>query len=179
MVQWILRQTYLIGLEIFMKYVMLTNGLFAKLDDEVQPYALAISWNYLKTRSGTEYASTHIHGKTLYLHYFVANRTGLLVPEGYQLDHKDRDGLNNQKENLRIATVSQNAMNRKTSSNNTSGKIGVCPLEDGRFLAYIDLKGFGKKRLGYYDTFEEAKAARITAELEYFGKFSPHWMNED
>ena len=37
---------------------------------------------------------------------------GVIEYPGDEIDHKDRDGLNNQKENLRIVTSSQNKLNR-------------------------------------------------------------------
>jgi len=47
------------------------------------------------------------------------------VPEGKFVDHKDGNKLNNQKSNLRIASVSQNGMNKGKLSNNKSGFKGV------------------------------------------------------
>lgn len=41
------------------------------------------------------------------------------IPEGFVLDHKE--GKSNDIDNLRLATVSQNAQNSKLMSNNTSG----------------------------------------------------------
>lgn len=60
-----------------------------------------------------------------------------------QVDHINHDGLDNRKENLRIVTNSQNGMNRRLTSANTSGYKGVsfdrgayracqCGVESGR-----------------------------------------------
>ena len=43
-----------------------------------------------------------------------------------EVDHRDMDKLNNRWHNLREATRSQNAANRRTHKTNTSGVKGVC-----------------------------------------------------
>jgi len=63
------------------------------------------------------YAVCEINGKLIRMHAFIT---------GYKLtDHKDRNKLNNQKANLREATVSQNLMN-KPAIGGTSKFKGVC-----------------------------------------------------
>lgn len=61
--------------------------------------------------------------KDEYIHRVIAGRMGLDLTD--LIDHKDRNPLNNQRDNLRPATHSQNAMNSKIRSCNNSGVTGV------------------------------------------------------
>lgn len=88
-------------------------------------------------------------------------------------DHKDRNPLNNQKSNFRIATNCQQGMNRNKFKNNTSGYIGVgWRKREKKWCAYIQIN---KKTtsLGYYDNKEDAIIARLKAEAQYYGEFAP------
>ena len=87
------------------------------------------------------------------------------------VDHINGNRLDNRKCNLRIVNAQQNAMNHPTPKNNKSGFRGVRIYKSGRFGAYIT---YNKKRinLGAYDTFEEAKQARINAEEKYFKEYA-------
>ena len=78
----------------------------------------------------------------------------------------------NRKSNLRIATYSQNGMNRRLQSNNTSGVTGVCfykPYNKWMSQIFVNKKNI---KLGYFDNFDDAVAARKKAEGIYFGEFS-------
>lgn len=89
-----------------------------------------------------------------------------------QLDHRNRDSLDDKIENIRLATLSQNRANIKRNSNNSSGFKGVGWRKDmGKWIARI---GVGRKqiRLGYFGTPEEAHAAYVDAARKYFGEFA-------
>jgi hypothetical protein len=100
------------------------------------------------------------------------HRLILDVMKGTFVDHKDRNGLNNRKYNLRPATKGQNVRNCKRPDDNTSGYKGVgFHGYSGRWRAYIGLNG-KQKSLGYYDSPEEASDAYDTAAIRYFGEFA-------
>lgn len=78
----------------------------------------------------------------------------------HHIDHIDGNGLNNRMENLREATASQNMMNTRLRSDNTSGVKGVSfDKSKGKWHAYININR-KRKNIGYFDTFEEAKQMR-------------------
>lgn len=89
-------------------------------------------------------------------------------------DHKDRNTLNNRKENLRPATKSQNARNQSIPINNTSGVIGVGwhkRRQQWQVRIYDEFNH--RKTVGYFDDKDEAIRARLLAEQRYYGEFAP------
>lgn len=87
-------------------------------------------------------------------------------------DHIDGNGLNNQRENLRPATRSQNMFNRRLNKNSDSGFKGVNRRKDrNKWVAYIKVNG-KQQHLGYFDTAEEAGRAYDVAARELHGKFA-------
>lgn len=90
-----------------------------------------------------------------------------------QHDHKNRNPLDNRKENLRPATQHENVMNKGMQKNNTSGVTGVGwvkKIQKWRArIKYNDKEIY----LGVFDCKEDAIKARFKAEKEYFGEFAP------
>ena len=94
-------------------------------------------------------------------------------PFPLEVDHIDRNPLNNSVENLRLATGQQNCRNQDKRTTNKSGVKGVhFNRQTGRFRASI-MVNWRKFNLGEYYTLEEAAAARKAAEIKYFGEFNP------
>jgi len=92
-------------------------------------------------------------------------------PVGLQVDHRDGDGLNNRRDNLRVATSSQNAQNQRRSSANLSGHKGVgFHKTSGKWRARIKLNG-KRKHLGYFDTPEDAHEVYCKVSAELHGEF--------
>ena len=88
------------------------------------------------------------------------------------VDHINHNIADNRKENLRPTTNSQNQMNAKLRTNNTSGITGV--HWDKRRRKWIATLTLNKKRiqLGAFNNFDDAVKARKEAEEKYFGEFS-------
>lgn len=77
------------------------------------------------------------------------------------------------KENCRWVTHSENNYNKNIQSNNTSGKTGVCwKPKNNKWLAYITINR-KQKNLGLFENLSDAIAARVDAELKYYGYTRP------
>lgn len=86
--------------------------------------------------------------------------------------HGKQTRYDNRKENLRIATRSQNNMNSALSKNNTSGVTGVYFDKNTKKWSASITVNYKTIHLGSFDTFEKAVNARKEAEERYFGKYS-------
>jgi hypothetical protein len=85
-----------------------------------------------------------------------------------QVDHEDRNTLNDRWANLRAATNKQNQENVSLRKDNTSGYRGVWwRAEVGKWKAMIRHNGH-LKALGYFAKKTEAIAARRAAEQQLF-----------
>lgn len=88
------------------KEIPLTSGFIALVDNEDYKYLSQYRWIADKSKtSNTWYAVRYFGQKKIYMH-----REILGFPSG-RIDHRNRNGLDNQKENLRSATASQNGGN--------------------------------------------------------------------
>lgn len=88
-------------------------------------------------------------------------------------DHIDRNELNNRRNNLRPATVKENARNGSIRSTNTSGYIGVVWNKNRqKWVAQITVD-YKNICLGYFADKEDAIRARLKGEAKYFGEFAP------
>ena len=152
-----------------MKLIPLTQGKFTMVDDENYDWLIAIGkWHY--TKSG--YAARHsprIGGgqHTIWMHRLIAK-----TPVDMETDHIDGNRLNNQRENLRHCTLSQNQHNRNTQANNTSGYKGVTwNRRDKEWRARIRLN-WKSISLGYFSTAEEAARVYDTAARDLHGEFA-------
>jgi HNH endonuclease len=90
-------------------------------------------------------------------------------PGGLLADHRNGNGLDNRRSNLRLATILQNAQNRKPTAGRELPK-GVMKKR-GKFLAKIRVDGMVLE-LGYFLTIEEAAAAYDKAAHEHHGEFA-------
>lgn len=147
-----------------MKEIKLTQGRVALVDDEDFEYLNQFKWYAHKNRN-TYYAERMSSpGKVMIrMHRVIMN----LLP-GEFVDHRDCNGLNNQKDNLRLCNKSQNCMNRRYI--NKTGYLGVYTSKK-RFHASIRVN---KKsiNLGCFKSAEEAAMARDLGSIKYFGQFA-------
>ncbi|MDZ7906185.1 MAG: AP2/ERF family transcription factor [Cypionkella sp.] len=106
--------------------------------------------------------------KTLLMHRVIAN-----TPDDMVTDHKDGNGLNNRRANLRDATLSQNAQNSLLAMvYNVSGYKGVSfRKEINKWQAYINMNG-NRKYLGTFTSQVDAAKAYDCAAIALHGAFA-------
>lgn len=117
--------------------------------------------------SNSGYATTKIGNKTVFLHSLICKK-----PQGFDVDHINRNKLDNRSSNLRIATRSQNLHNKKARSNNKSGFTGVSfRKERNHWRSRIAVNG-KELLIGSFSNKEDAIKSRIDAEKRYLGEFA-------
>lgn len=117
-----------------------------------------------KQRDG--YSTVCFGGRTFGVHRIAWFYVHGKVPD-LQIDHVNGEKSDNRIANLRLATHSENAQNRKHANvSNRSGLLGVTWIESRqRWGATIDVDG-KRKYLGRFKTPEEAHAAYMAAKAE-------------
>ncbi len=157
------------------KLIQLTQGKYAKVDPEHYDWLRKYNWYAHKHKdSNTYYAwsSKSIRGKHKIV---VMHRLIMSAKEGEEFDHRNQDGLDNRKQNLRKCTSSQNKANvKKPKCRNESQSIykGVCwHKPSSKWRAEITCK---KKHywLGVFDSELEAAETYDKRAKELFGEFA-------
>lgn len=155
------------------KMIPLTQGKHAQVDDQDFERLSRWAWYAVKNkRHRTWYAvRSGLNGSQIRMHREIL---GVTSPE-IEVDHRDGDGLNNQRFNLRECTQHQNKFNRGLFRSNTTGYKGVVFVKyNNRSYKYRAQLRLNKKLLyfGFYDTPEEAARAYDAAAKECFGEFA-------
>jgi len=123
-----------------------------------------------KTKKGI---CVKIKGKHYRLHQLVYLYYHGHIPD--QLDHINRNPFDNRIENLRPATSSENARNRKIFENNKSGVKGVC--WNKRINKWGVSCSLNKKQnhLGYFEDIFSAACVAFSARNKMHGSFVNHF----
>jgi hypothetical protein len=150
--------------------IPLTQGKVARVSDHRFEYLSQWKWGAQRIKHkwyAIRSTGPKKHRVRIYMHRLIAN-----PPSGMNVDHWDNDGLNNQDENLRICTRSQNAMNTGIGQRNTTGYKGITFRKSvNKWQAQIKILG-NLRNLGYFSAPEEAARAYDKAAKERFGEFA-------
>ena len=151
-----------------MKQIQLTQNKVALVDDADFDWLNNYNWFYMSAQRDSGYAMRNYrkeNGKQslMTMHELLIYR----FPD-MEIDHKDRNKLNNQKANLRSVTRSQNQRNKGLTKNNTSGYKGVhWNKSRNTWVATVALNG-RPVYLGSFTNKKDAIEARKEGVLKYY-----------
>ncbi len=122
-----------------------------------------------KEKSGKleKYWVVKIDGKDYYVSRIIYFMTNGVDPYPMEVDHEDRNSLNNSVDNLRLGDRALQNRNQKIRSTNTSGVKGVSKHECGKWAAKLRVED-NLKHLGLFTTIKEAAEARNAAVRKYW-----------
>lgn len=154
-----------------MKEIHLNHGKVALVDDSDFDALSEFHWRHHRI-DDEDYAFRDVyHPETQKSTVVAMHRHILNAPAGMLVDHKDGNGLNNQRFNIRLATRSQNQQNCGPRRNNKSGYKGVCWVKRYKvWKAQIMTNGVNK-HLGSFSTPEAAYDVYVKASEEMHGEF--------
>jgi hypothetical protein len=153
-----------------MKEIPLTQNKVAIVDDEDYERLSRYKWYANSNACGNCYARRNI--------YIGEKRTALKMHreilrmghrDGFLVDHINRNGLDNRKENIRVTTKNINGHNCKLYKNNFSRFRGVSWYKPNKKWG-ASIRVLGKKIFcGLYLNPQEAAAAYDVAAVKYYG----------
>lgn len=145
-----------------MREIVLSKGQICVVDDDDYNRLMQFNWRPFITKHNIyASASMKVDGKhkSVFMHRFILN----LTDKNIIIDHKDGNGLNNQKSNLRKCNFSENNINTTSHKGSSSKYVGVSycehPYRKKKWSADMQING-NTIRLGRYKTEEEAAIVR-------------------
>lgn len=154
-----------------MKEITLGKDRVALVDDANYDWLSHFTW-HVQHGSSTDYAasqvgsSTNPNRKLFYMHRII-----LRAEKGVHVDHIDHNGLNNQRDNIRLCTPRQNMMNKHGHSKTSRFKGVLYQKRREAWIAQIYLN-YRLTRLGTHDTEIDAALAYDKAARYHFGEFA-------
>jgi len=123
----------------------------------------------IKGVKGNQYLYVRIHKVDYRLHRVIWTMHYGNIPDGYIVDHIDRNRLNNKINNLRAIPSGDNNKNMSIRSDNKTGKAGVRKRKNKKRDTWVVETDVNKKRiyLGTFYSLDEAIEAKLIAETKY------------
>ena len=152
------------------KEIPLTQGKVAIVDDKDYPIINSFKWSAAvrySAKSERCYAVRSVGKKVILMHRLILGITSEL-----QCDHINGDGLDNRRSNLRIATNTQNQMNRQKQPRCTSQFKGVCWDKSRKKWVALIMVNQKHIHLGRYNEEIDAAKAYDAAAKMLFRKYA-------
>jgi len=136
--------------------ISLNLGKYATINKVDYYIVCPFKWFAKRSKNGTWYAQANVRFEsgargTIFMHRLIAGS-----PKGKEVDHRNHDGLDNRRRNLRICTGTQNRRNRRPSTGKRFKGVYYAADRSG-WRANIKIDG-KTRSLGVFDS--EVKAAR-------------------
>ena len=153
-----------------MKKIPLTQGQFAIVDDE--DYDRLSEYKWRVNKSGRVFYAV----RDCYLNKkreSISMARSLVCPDnGMEVDHINRNPLDNRRNNIRVCTRQENSRNRGIPAHNTSGYKGVrWHNQANKWMAVLGIDG-KLVYFGFYTCIVKAAKAHDAAAREHFGEFA-------
>ena len=146
--------------------LQLTQNKWAVIDEQDWEKVKDHTWHTEIARK-TFYATTSINGRSVRMHRLIMD-----PGKGEIVDHRDGNGLNNRRSNLRVCNNSQNLRNRGLPASNKTGFKGVYkPKDRKKYTAQIKTDSKSLYLGSFSDPVDAAKAYDAAARA-IFGEFA-------
>jgi hypothetical protein len=169
-----------------MKEIKLNKGFVALVDDVDYDWLNQWKWHAVGCKKHGFYAARAVsighykvqdllglpRQKLLRMHRVIMN-----TPEGFEVDHKDRNTLNNQRYNLKNCTHGENQLNQGNWGKSKFRGVNLTPSKNAygkiypRITAQINIKG-KIKHLGCFKTEEDAARKYDEVAKEIYGELA-------
>jgi len=147
--------------------IKLTKDKFAIVDPDDYQKLSQYPWQLYESGNKKCYAARLDNRKIVHMHRVIMN-----APKGKLVDHRNGEGLDNTRRNLRLATRSQNSCNSKRIKKGSSKYRGVYRYKKrNKWTAQLNYNG-KKFFLGYFDNEEDAARAYDKTAKIYHGEFA-------
>lgn len=139
------------------------------VDDD--DYEFLIQWKWcLAIRKRAVYAKRRCGKGTVFMHRALLN----INDKKLFADHRDANGLNNQRSNLRIATSSENNHNRRSFGKYKGVQKNVKKYKDKTYIYWMAKIGINNKilHIGMFKSEIDAATAYNQKAIELHGEFA-------
>jgi hypothetical protein len=157
--------------------IPLSRGFYALIDFEDVELASHYNW-YACVKPRTVYARVNVWTVDGKCHAIMLHELLTSPPEGKIADHENGDGLDCRRRNLRIATRSENACNRRPRLDSKSGVKGVYFQKNMNKWAAAITKNGKRIGLGHFETIKQASVAYAAAAETIHGEFKRTHFDE-